>query len=325
MTGIDIALFDYDRHNALYYFIMNADEHIYMRYGGRDAASPDTYLDLSSLETALKLGLEQHELYKQGKVKKQERPAPFFPRDIPLLRQEIRRRGRCVECHLIEDYQLQELERAGRLNKLEDMYRFPDIKMIGIHLDIPRGLVVKEAGGAARQAGLQPGDLIKAIKGTPVLTFGDMQYCYDKVSRDSRQVHISVERNNRRVDLTVRLPNEWWWTDLYHRYMSVDPQLYFASKALTAEEKKRFNLPTSGFACKVSWIYDEAWVAGFNKFVPGDIIYSIDGVETDELTQNCETYIKLNTTAGAALPVKLLRDGKKMQMRIRTGRPRFRK
>ena len=107
MTGIDIGLFDYDRHNALYYFIMNADEHIYMRYGGRDATSPDAYLSLNSLEIALKLGLERHELYKQAKLEKQARPAPFFPTDIPLLKKKVLRRGRCVECHLIADYQKQ--------------------------------------------------------------------------------------------------------------------------------------------------------------------------------------------------------------------------
>ena len=31
MDDVDIALFDYDRYNTLYYFLMNADEQIYMR------------------------------------------------------------------------------------------------------------------------------------------------------------------------------------------------------------------------------------------------------------------------------------------------------
>lgn len=325
MTGIDIGLFDYDRHNALYYFILNADEQIYMRYGGRDAASPDTYLDLNNLEVALRLGLEQHQLYQQGKLKQQERLAPFFPRDIPLLRQEMRRRGRCVECHLIGDYQLQELERAGRLNKLEDMYQYPDIKTVGIDLDIPHGLVVKETRGAARQAGMQPRDLIVAINGTPVLTFGDLQHFYNKVPRDAQQVRISVARNGEQKKLTVKLPREWWWTDLYHRYLSVDPQLYFSSRPLTEAEKRSHNLDVAGFACEVSWVYDDAWVAGLNKFLPGDILYWVDGVESDALTQSCETYIKLNKVAGSAFTVKLLRNGERMEMRIRTGRPRFRK
>ena len=30
MSGVDIAHWKYDRHNSLYYFITNADEHIYM-------------------------------------------------------------------------------------------------------------------------------------------------------------------------------------------------------------------------------------------------------------------------------------------------------
>ena len=76
MKGIDLGLFDFDRNNALYYFIMNADEDIYMRYGGRDAESADTYLNLESLEVALKLGLEQHQLYREGNIPMQASTRP---------------------------------------------------------------------------------------------------------------------------------------------------------------------------------------------------------------------------------------------------------
>ena len=41
MDNVDIGLFEYDRNNTLYFFLMNADEQIYMRYGGRDGRSPD--------------------------------------------------------------------------------------------------------------------------------------------------------------------------------------------------------------------------------------------------------------------------------------------
>ncbi len=321
MTRIDIGLFDYDRHNALYYFIMNADEHIYMRYGGRDATSPDAYLSLNSLEIALKLGLERHELYKQGKLEKQARPAPFFPTDIPLLKKKVLRRGRCVECHLIADYQTQELELAGKLNKLEDMYVSPDIKTIGIHLEIPKGLVVKEARSAAKAAGMKPFDLIVGINGTPVLTFGDLQYFYNKVVRNSKQVQISVSRNGERKALTVDLPQAWWWTDLYHRYWSVEPHLFFYSRPLSKEEKRRNNFDVAGFACIVTGVDRQ----GRNKLLLGDLIYSIDGVEVDEWTQSCEIYIKLNKKAGASFTVKLLRNGAPMEVRISTGRQSYRK
>ena len=49
MDDIDIGLFDRDWNNTLYYFILNADEQIYLRYGGRDSEAPDSYLNLSSL------------------------------------------------------------------------------------------------------------------------------------------------------------------------------------------------------------------------------------------------------------------------------------
>jgi len=70
MDDVDIALFERDWNNTLYYFVMNADEHIYMRYGGRDARGPTTYLDLDSLELALAKGLELHQQYKNGEIKK---------------------------------------------------------------------------------------------------------------------------------------------------------------------------------------------------------------------------------------------------------------
>ena len=60
MDNVDIAHFDYDRNNTLYFFLMNADEEIYMRYGGRDSRSPDSYLNLDSLALAAQKGLELH-------------------------------------------------------------------------------------------------------------------------------------------------------------------------------------------------------------------------------------------------------------------------
>ncbi|MCH7961281.1 MAG: hypothetical protein IIC49_03005, partial [Planctomycetes bacterium] len=69
----------------------------------RDADSPETYLNLDSLELALRLGLEQHEKYRKGELPKLPRPEPFYPRDIPLLKRVVIDAGRCVECHLIAD------------------------------------------------------------------------------------------------------------------------------------------------------------------------------------------------------------------------------
>ena len=133
MNNVDIGLFDYDRHNAVYYFAMNVDEQIYLRYGGRDQGSAMSYLDLDSIEVALKQGLELHQCYLRGELAAPERPAPLFPREIPALYDQTIGRGRCVECHLIGDLQNVQRQRDGVLDKISQMYRSPNIKAIWIH------------------------------------------------------------------------------------------------------------------------------------------------------------------------------------------------
>lgn len=73
------------------------------------------------------------------------------------------------------------------------MFRSPDIKRLGIELDVPRGLVIKVARGAAQLSGLQPGDRIAALNGQRVWTFGDFQYQYDRIPRDARHIELGLE------------------------------------------------------------------------------------------------------------------------------------
>ena len=192
-----------------------------MRYGGRDSTSPDTYLNLQSFESAARRALELHRRYENGDLKLPERPAPFLPRQIPLLVGRTFDRGRCVECHLIGDFENIQRQQDGTLDKRTDLYRSPDIQRLGIELDIPKGLIVADARGPAEMAGMRPGDQILSLNGTAVWTFGDLQYFYDKVNREATQVHIAVERNGATRDLTVTLPPRWWWTDLKFRQSSI--------------------------------------------------------------------------------------------------------
>jgi hypothetical protein len=266
MDGIDIGLFDFDRHNALYFFILNADEQIYLRYGGRDAEDAMTYLNLQSLDLALQAGLDQHELYNRGKLAKQPRPAPFYPEQIPLLKRYEIDRGRCVECHMIADYQAQEAEQSGKLDRPTMLYPTPDLKTIGIHLDVPKGLVIEKAEGAAAKAGMQTGDTITEIGGANVLTFGDLQYRYGKTDRNARRIELSIDRAGARKSLSVELPAEWRLTDTSYRFWSVEPMLYFMTKPLTAEQKRNLNLPIGGFASEV--VETEASAKQFEAIIP---------------------------------------------------------
>lgn len=329
MDGVDLGLFDFDRHNTLYFFALNAEEQIYLRYGGRTAESPTSHLDLESLELALARGLEQHELYQAGAFEPPPRAEPFFPRQIESLREREMNRGRCVECHLIADYLAQDLESVGLLDKTRVMYASPDPGVVGVHFDVPKGLEVERSEGPAAAAGLEPGDRVVAVEGVPVFTFGDFQYQYDKLQRRAQSLRIAVDRAGNRaeevVDLEVELPQEWWVSDLFFRYWSVEPLLYFSSDALTDIEKRDFGLDPQGFACRVRFV--EAVAAAFEHhgLAPGDVVFAVDGVQTSELTTNCEVFLKLDNVAGEESRLGVLREGERIEVVLRSGAQRFRK
>jgi len=324
-TGIDIALFDRDWHNSLYFFIMNADEYIYMRYGGRDEEDAHTYLDLDSFELALRQGLEQHEKYERGELPPQNRPAPRYPDELPLLKEKVIDRARCVECHLIEDYDAQYKELRNEYDPLTTLFRSPDIKTIGIHLDIPKGLVVAEAKGAVAEAGMQSGDVITKVNDTPVLTFGDLQHHYDKTPRHAQRATFTVERDGEEKQLEVDLPVDWWVTDPTFRYMTTDPLFDFETRKLTKEEKEKHGFEPDGFACEVASVGQEAGILELHTLQPGDIIYAIDGVTSHPLTQDCGVYIKITRTAGESVTASIIRDGERIETEINTHRQYFRK
>ena len=325
MDDVDVALFDRDWYNTLYFFALNADEQIYLRYGGRDALSQDSYLSMNSLELAAQQGLELHRLYQQGKLKKSERPKPVFPRQMPLLVERTFAKNACVECHLIGDYQNLQREQDGTLDKLAHLFRSPEIKTIGIYLDVPKGLVVKEVRGAVETAGMKAGDRISALNGTPVWTFGDLQYHYDRVDRKADKIEISVDRAGETVKLPVALPARWWMSDIRYRQSSVDPRTYFEDRPISDEQKRKLGLKADGFASEVKYVGDFAKLMKSHDLRVGDIVVSVDGVERHEIATTADLYIKLTKKPEESVMLSVIRDGKRMQMPLRTFRLGFRK
>ncbi|MAS92976.1 MAG: hypothetical protein CMO55_07230 [Verrucomicrobiales bacterium] len=325
MQDINLDLYDYDRHNALYFFAVNAEEQIYFRYGGRDSEAPDTYLNLDSLELALKAGLQQHDLYREGKRVGTAPPAPRYPRDIPGIQKFVLDRGRCVECHHLAHFESMELERSGELDKLRHMYRSPDIKKLGIHLDIPQGLRIAEAKGAALKAGLATGDVILEIESEPVITFGDFQYRLDKVDRRATTLSIAVERKGEKKEIEIQLPDLWFVTDLEHRFWTIEPRLYFEADPLSVDEKKSLGFPDDGFASRVTEVPFEAMLEQANELEKGDIIYSVDGVERDDVAKDAALYVKLTCRSGDTVTLGVLRGDERIELPLNTKRKSFRR
>jgi len=64
------------------------------------------------------------------------------------------------------------------------------------------GVLVENAGGAAAQAGVQPGDIILALNSTPVK---DADQLRSMIEKSGKQVALLVQRDDRRIFIPVPL------------------------------------------------------------------------------------------------------------------------
>lgn len=325
MRGINLAKFDFDRHNAVYYFIINSSEDIYLRFGGRNTSASDAYLDLKSLELALSLGLNEHQASLSGKRPHDPPVPPVFPRDVPGLRENVVLRNRCVECHHIAHFQTTVAEKLGELVKKRDMFRYPEFERLGIKIDIPRGLLIKETSGPAEQAGLRPGDLIQSLNHHRVLTVADVQYRLNQVDRDSKALPVSVLREDRSTSYLVDLPPDWWFTELLHRNLTINPLVHFEEENLTTAQKQKLNLPVDNFASRITHVPVEALLEEAHTLEEGDIIIAVAGKEKDILGLGAKIHIKLSHKSGSTLELVILRDGRRQTLPLKTSRQVFRR
>ena len=325
LDRINIGLFEYDWYNTLYFFVLNADEQIYLRYGGRDVQSATTYLNLESLELALEQGLRLHRQYQEGELPRRPTPPARYPREIPALYELTSKRGRCVECHLVGDMLNVQRETDGTLDKLRHLYRTPELKTLGIRLDVPRGLAVAEATGSAAQAGLHAGDVIRGLNGSEVWTFGDLQWQFGHVPHESDRVDLTVEREGKLLTLSFALPDRWWYSDLTYRNLSVDPRVYFRAEPLTRKEKTARGFIPDGFASRVRFVDPLAELLASHELQVGDVVYDVDGQTRDPIATTADTFIKLRKRAGDEVTLHVLRGTDRLAMPLKTQRMGFRK
>ncbi len=67
---------------------------------------------------------------------------------------------------------------------------------------IPNGLLIEDAGGAAANAGVQPGDVLLSVNGRPVNTIEQVR---DVVSKSDKSVALLIQRGEDKIFIPVRL------------------------------------------------------------------------------------------------------------------------
>jgi serine protease Do len=67
---------------------------------------------------------------------------------------------------------------------------------------LPSGLVIEDAGGASAIAGVQPGDVLLAVNGTPVTSVAQVR---DVVAKSAKSVALLIQRGDEKIFIPVRI------------------------------------------------------------------------------------------------------------------------
>ena len=315
MTSVDIGLFDFDPDSTLYCFILSPDEQVYMRYGGRVDSDAEKFLNMESLEVALERALELHKTWLAGELAKPPRPAAKLSADSPEVKNGPIAKGQCVHCHQLGAGKTKLLQSQNKLDRLKDLWVYPDIARLGVELDPKAGLAVDGVSGAAKDAGLKKKDEIIKVEGTAVYTFGDLQEKLDKHPPDSAALKLTVLRKDAEVEVEIKLDKWWRVTEIGRRsvFQGVEPFPEFWAKPLDKAEKSKLGLKEDEFGSEVTkfWVKTNSQSAGLQV---GDIVYAVDDITTAEYTANPIVWIKLNKNAGDTITLKVWRSGKKLEI-----------
>lgn len=314
LTGVDIGLFEFDPDSTLYCFIINADEQIYLRYGGRDDSSAEKYFNEDSLHEALELGLDLHKQHAAGTLEKVERPKPFYPRDYPEIARDEIAKNKCVHCHHLGEARTRLLQSQNKLDKMKDLWVYPDIERLGFRLDVKKLLEVEAVEGAAKEAGLRKKDVITHIEAKRVRTFGDLQQFLDEHPHDAQTLKLTVQRKDEPVDVEIKLDKWWRVTDIIRRSgtHALEPFPEFWGKPLDKQAKRKLGIDEQEFALEVTkfWVKTNAQNAGLQV---GDVVFEVDGITESEYTANPVVWIRLNRNPGDSITIKALRNGKTLE------------
>jgi len=313
MRGVNLNVFDFDYDLTWAAFFMNANEKIYGRYGGRDASEADAHLTLPGLKYAMRQGLaayqrEPNALPPGGK--KEVRTVEQYPAASRL------KEGACIHCHQVNDFGRAEQKATGDWRKeyIWLMY-YPQPENVGLTLDVDQGDKVSAVaqGSASSAAGVQAGDVLKAVNGQPVASYGDVQYALHK-SPAFGPIPITWERAGRSISGSLTLAPGWNKTDISWRtsMYGIDPTPGVGGPDMPPDEKKALGFAPDHLAFRQGQFMTRAVrEAGIQR---DDIIYGIDDKELAMTPRQFNAYVRLNYNVGDHVNLNVIRNGQRIKI-----------
>jgi hypothetical protein len=310
IAGADLRLFEFDYDLTWYVFFLNADETIYGRYGGRDAADPHARISPKGLRFAMDRALEAH---------RRPSPPPIDRAKPPLLAEKFPAAARhqgCIHCHNVNEFRRAEAKAANRWDR-RDVWVYPLPENVGLTLDVDAGDRVKSviAGSAAERVGLLAGDAVHRLNGKSVASFADASHAlHDAPSSGS--IPIEWSRNGVVRSGTLDVKDGWKKTNLTWRPSMLDllPSLPFSGDDLTADEKRSLGISPNRAAFRQGGkVHSTLAAAGVQA---GDVVIGVDGAVLHGGMGELLGHVRRHYLVGDAIIVDVLRDGKPTSVRL---------
>lgn len=306
-------LFEFDLDLTWAALFLNADGHIYGRYGGRDAQGPDTRNTVAGLRYALESALAAH------RAKNEPAPprvaAPLIMEKVPAYKAYAK--NGCIHCHQAKEILRVQADREGGWDP-QSRWVYPLPENIGITLDLNKGDLVKSVATAspAALAGVRAGDTLVQIHGRPVRSFADVQYALHKAPVRGA-VSIAWQRDGQPQQAELQLADGWKKTNLTWRPSLMDllPSLPLFGTDLTAQEKKTLGLAPARLAFR----QDAPAPPSAKKLgvAEGDVILGVDSLTLDMTADQFLAYVRRNYLQGDRVTLNLVRGDKRLDVPIK--------
>jgi serine protease Do len=338
-NGLDLKLFQYDYDQSFAVFFLNADGTIYGRFGTRShRTSWSDDVSIEGLARALQGALDLHAEYPKNRAELAGKtgPAPDFasPEKYPSLKDrytaKLNYEGQvvpsCIHCHQVGDAQRQYYRSKGKAIPEQLLFSYPHPKTLGLVLDPKEKATVLrvEKKSLAAEAGFEAGDVILRLGGQPLLSMADVQWVLHQAPADGATLKAEVRRGGRTVEVTLTLPKGWrraedisWRASTWGLRRMASGGLLLED--LPAEERKKAGLSETGMALRVKYAgqgngpHGAAARAGVRQ---GDVLVSFDGQTDLRRETDLLAYALLNRKVGDTVTATLLRDGKKIEVKL---------
>jgi membrane-associated protease RseP (regulator of RpoE activity) len=308
IAGMDLRRFEFDHDVTWFAFFLNADETIYGRFGGRDAASAEARLSTKGLRYAMERALDAHK----------SPPEPVQLAGTPVRAENFAaakaHRG-CIHCHNINEFRRADLKASGQWNR-ESIWVYPLPENVGITFDVNTGDRVSAIApdSPAAHAGLKAGDRIAKLNGYPVASFADATFALHKAPVKG-SISVSWTRDGQAASGSLEVAQGWRKTNLTWRPSMLDilPSMPLSGDDLTDEEKKSLGLSAKQAAIRQdAEVHKSLKSAGIKG---GDVIVGFDGKVVDGTIRDLLGFVRRNYLVGDEIAINVIRDGKRIDLK----------